>query len=94
MFLALKKKNVGETPPTTQDRNSTSKTNQRGNVVQLSISYAQKIRGAPLKQQEDNPALTTLNNQYSNKLEEMIMQLIRKMDSMFNLLSAMIAKMP
>lgn len=94
MFPTLRKKNVEEVPPTAQTSNVTGKISQLGSVVQPGISYAQKARGAHPRQQDVNPVPAVSNNQHTSKLEEMIMQLITKMDSMFNLLAAMIAKMP
>lgn len=92
MFPALRRKDAGEVSP--GDGNQPSKPTQSGNMVQPGISYARCVKGTPVQPQEVNLNTTETSRKRVERLEEMIMALITKMDSMFNLLSTMIAKMP
>lgn len=77
------------------------------NAPKSRLSYAQTVRGNILKQRqsaEENMDINNNNNhlvavavnseqQTKKKLEDMIMQLIGKIDTMLNLLTAVITKM-
>lgn len=103
-FPKLREKKIKENDKSSNQNNEqTSRTSL--NTVQPNLSYAQALRENMINQL--HPQINDTNNnlpqtltvtaiteqQTNNKLEDMIMQLIKKMDSMLNLLMTVITKM-